>query len=410
MTHPRACLLTIGNELLKGKVLNTNARFLAARLTDLGFEVIEQMSCRDNETEIIRSVHVALQKSKLVIMTGGLGPTPDDLTRQALARCLNVPLILSRRQFAFIRRYYQKRSQTMPSLVKQEALFPKTSTPLFNRYGVALGFYVEYVGRLLVVLPGVPDELERMFDDLVQPLIRRSFHALPKYRPLVVKTTGISEPEVMKRLGKDFLNDTFEFGIYPEIGEVTLRLYADSSEVIRKLKRKIQRRLNDFIFSFEDIPLAQTLGKLLLQTRNTLAVAESCTGGVLSSLITRCPGASRYFLGAVTAYSNKAKQALLNVSAKSLEAGGAVSAQTAREMAVGICQRLHTDYGIGITGIAGPTGGSIKKPVGLVFIGISARNRCRIWQEHFGGDRLQIQTKAAKRALYYLWKEIRPLR
>ena len=405
MIHPRASLLTIGNELLKGKAPNTNAQFLGAGLADLGFEIIDQRACRDNENEIITCLEESLRKAALVVMTGGLGPTPDDLTRQAVAKFLNVPLIISQKQLSIIRRYYQKRGQKMPSLVKREALFPKTSIPLFNRHGAALGFYVTYFSRLMVVLPGVPDEFERMFRELVAPLARRFFPGLSKQRSLIVKTSGISEPEIMKRLGKNFVDGTFEFGIYPEIGEVTLRLYADPLKTIRKLKRRIRKRLGHFIFSFEDISLAEALGRRLFRKRKTLAVAESCTGGLLSAWITKSPGASGYFRGAVTAYSNETKETLLGVSRKTIAAAGSVSPEAAREMALGACRRFQADYGVGITGIAGPAGGSAKKPVGLVFVAVYAGKRGRVWREIFHGDRLQIQARAAKRALYYLWKE-----
>lgn len=400
-------IITIGDELLKGSVLNTNAQFLGKELTDLGFRVYQQASCRDQIPEIENNLKISLQRSDLVILSGGLGPTPDDLTREAVAGYFKVPLKFSSSQYSQIKRHYRRYGYCVPPLVKREAFYPEPAVPLINRHGIALGFYVPRNGRLLVVLPGVPAELQGMFRELVRPLIRKKFSGLGKRPSLLVKMAGISEPDVMKRLGKEFFRDPFDFGIYPEAGEVSIRIYANTPAIIRRLKIMVRRKLHRWVYALEDISLAEGMGKILRKRRQTLAVAESCTGGFLSAEITKIPGASDYFFGGVIAYVNTIKEGGLGVPAKLLAQKGAVSKETALAMADGIRRQMNTTYGIGITGIAGPGGGTRTKPAGLVYIALATPRRQFVFRDQFWGNRQQVQIKAAKRALEYLWREIR---
>jgi nicotinamide-nucleotide amidase len=406
MKRPGAEVLTIGNELLRGTVLNTNAQFLGAALLDLGFETLHQSSCADAIPEIIASLRRALSRSDVVIATGGLGPTPDDLTRDAVAGLFGVPLEISRQQLNFIKSYYRRRNKKMPFMVRKEAMFPKTSVPLFNHYGIALGFSITLGSKILIVLPGVPDELRGMFKTQVLPVLKKNFPALKKRHSLIVKTVGLSEPGVMERLKKDFFSDPFEFGIYPKAGEVALRLYADSPVVLARLEKKLRERLGSAVYAYAEKEISEAVGELLTRKKRSLAVAESCTGGLLAAELTRTPGASRYFLGSMTVYDNRIKE-LLGVPAKTISAYGAVSMQVAKLLASRVREKFGSDYGIGITGIAGPAGGSKKKPVGLVYLALAAPSKVYGWKESFWGNRSQIQTKAVKRALEYLWKEIR---
>lgn len=406
MKRPSAEVLTIGNELLRGTVLNTNAKFLGAALLDLGFDTLHQSSCPDAIPEIIDSLRRALSRSDVVIATGGLGPTPDDLTRDAVSELFGVPLEVSRKQLNFIKGYYRRRNKKMPDMVKKEAMFPKTSVPLFNRYGIALGFSVTLGSKLLIVLPGVPDELHGMFKTQVIPALRNNFPGLKKRYSLIVKTVGLSEPGVMERLKKDFFSDFFEFGIYPKAGEVALRLYADSPAILARLERKVRERLGRAVYAYAEKEISETVGEILTTKKLSLAIAESCTGGLLAAELTRTPGASRYFLGSVTVYDNRIKQ-LLGVPAKDLSAHGAVSMPVAKLLASRIREKFGSDYGVGVTGIAGPGGGNKKKPLGLVYLALATPSKVYGWKEYFWGNRSQIQTKAVKRALEYLWKEIR---
>jgi nicotinamide-nucleotide amidase len=400
--------LTIGDELLKGSVLNTNAQYLGSKLTHLGFSVTGQAACPDDVPAIRKKLTEFLSRSHLVIVSGGLGPTPDDVTREAISSLFKVPLVFSESQFRCIQAHYRKHSHhAVPREVRKEAFYPQNAVPLINRFGIALGFFMNYGnGGLMIVLPGVPRELENMFEALVGPLLKRHFKNLKPKPKLVVRMAGISEPAVMKKLGKDFFEDPFDFGIYPEAGEVSIRLYAESSQIIKKLKRKLKKQLNAFIYAYGESSLTETIGKILTRRKKTLAIAESCTGGLLSSEITRIPGASRYFKGSMTAYDNSVKSSM-GIEKALIEKKGAASKEVARALAVNIRRQMNTTYGIGITGIAGPSGGSRKKPVGLVYISIAAPHHASVHKHLFWGDRLQVQTKAVIKALEYLWQEIR---
>ncbi len=403
----QAGLLTIGNELLKGSVLNTNAAFLGQELTQAGFMVLEQIACRDEIPEITARFGEILSRCDLVIVSGGLGPTPDDVTREGIAAYFHVPLVFSSSQYRLIRGYYRRRGRSIPAIVRREAMFPANAAPLLNRFGIALGFTIQWQDKLVVVLPGVPSELEKMFRDNVKPLIRKCFRKLSNRPGLVARMVGVSEPEVMRRLRADFFEDPFEFGIYPDLGEITLRLQADKAAVIQRLKTKIRKRLQPWLYAMEDISLSETIGRALAAKRQSLAVAESCTGGRLASEITRVPGSSRYFFGGAVAYDNALKQSLAGVSPATLKKSGAVSPETALELARGIRRITGASYGIGITGVAGPEGGTQQKPVGLVYLALVSHKRARVWKENFWGDRFQVQAKAVTKILEYLWRDLK---
>ena len=406
--RPRAELLTVGTELLTGTVLNTNAQFLSRELTSLGIRMTHQTSCHDEKRAIQEALGRALLRSEIVVVTGGLGPTPDDVTREALADFFGRTLVLSRPQWRRVQKYYRAKGQLVPAMVKQEACFPHHARPLLNRFGIALGFIVESCGRLVVALPGVPGELTRLFQFQVAPYLRRRFPKLVPRRALIAKIAGLSEPTVMKRLGKDFFKQgTFQFGIYPEVGEVTLRIYADSKAFLARLRRSIERTLGRDVYAYDEKPLESVIGKLLLKKRYSFAVAESCTGGQIAERITRISGASRYFAGGVVAYADSVKVGTLGVSKEALREGGAVSIRVVRAMAEGVRHRFGTKLGLAITGIAGPGGGSRKKPVGRVYIAISSGKRSAVWNEFFRGDRIQIQDRAVKKALEHLWRWVK---
>lgn len=403
--RPPAELITIGTELLTGSVVNTNAAYLGRELTKLGFKVHWQSACRDEGRAIQEVLRRALERSEVVIVSGGLGPTPDDLTRESLAQFFKVPLTFSRVQYRIILRHYRKRGKRTPSLVKREAYFPANSKPLLNRFGIALGFLIEKEGRFVIVLPGVPGELVRLFESRLKPFLKKNFPRLHPPASLVVKTVGLSEPTIMKRLGSSFFKmGEFEFGIYPEIGEVALRLYGGSPALIRRLKEKIRKAMGKDIYSFSEEGLESVIGKKLRARRWTLSLAESCTGGKGAGRITRVPGASRYFLGGIVAYRGQIKTLALEVPPSLLEKKGAVSPETAFAMARGVRRQFASTFGLSITGIAGPGGGSTGKPVGLVYLAIASRKGGKVWKEYFTGDREEIRARAVKKSLEYLWR------
>ena len=401
-------ILTVGNEILTGSVLNGNAAFLGKELNAQGFEVRYQSSCPDQKEGIYEALRTAMRRAQITIVTGGLGPTPDDVTRDSVAGYFQVPLVFSKTQFREIAGHYRKRGKKVPSLVKREAYFPANAVPLINQFGIALGFSIEERGRLLFVLPGVPGELIRLFSHRVLPFLKRRFPGIRARGALVVKTIGVSEAVIMRRLKNKFFQlGSFDFGIYPESGEVSLRLYARETPVLRRVKKYITQRLKDDIYTFRNESIEEVVGRCLSRRRGLLAVAESCTGGGLSQRIVRCPGASRYFLGSVVAYQNRLKISELDVSKRVLRKKGAVSKETAIQMAEGVRKRFKSTLGLSVTGIAGPTGGTQKKPVGLVCFGLVAPGRSLAWQDSFYGDREQVQERAVKKALEYLWRWVR---
>lgn len=408
MIRPKAEILTVGAELLTGSTVNTNAAFLGRELTDLGFEVLGQTACPDEVPSIQAALGRALRQADLVIVSGGLGPTPDDVTRDALADFFNAPLVFSKVQYREIKRQYRRRGRSVPEIVKREARFPANAKPVFNRFGVALGFIIQERGAVVIAVPGVPGELIRLYQVHLKPFLRRRFTGLGRPARLIVKTVGLSEPSIMKRLSKNFFKmGDFKFGIYPQAGEVTIRIRADQAALVTGLKKYVSRFLKGNIYSFDEREIEGVIGKRLTQKKWTLAIAESCTGGQVSKRITRVPGSSRYFLGGVVAYQNRIKTALLGVPQSTLLSKGAVSRQAAVAMAKGVRQRFNAKLGISVTGIAGPGGGTRQKPVGLVYLAISGPNRSQSWKERFTGDREQIQERATKKALESLWRWIR---
>lgn len=403
-TRPAAELLTIGTELLTGSTINTNTVYLGKELTGLGFKVERQGSVRDEPEAIKDALSRALRRSDVIIVTGGLGPTPDDITRETLADYFHAPLTFSSKQYELIRRLYRARGKQVPSMVKKEAYFPANAKPVLNQFGVALGFIIKEKVKIVIALPGVPGELTRLFETRIKSYLSKEFKADPIY-DLVVKTVGLSEPTIMRRLGNGFFNlGPFEFGIYPSAGEVSLRIYADSKALIAKIKKWVQEKLEGDIYTFSHEPLEQVVGNEIKKRRWTLSIAESCTGGRVSAKLTALAGASDYLKGAVVVYHNQTKENLVGVSKAILETKGAVSKECAFAMARGIKEKMKTTLGVSITGIAGPSGGMKHKPVGLVFFCISGLKEEKVWEERFLGDREQIQDRATKKILEYLWR------
>lgn len=405
--RPSAAVLSVGNEVLRGSTVNSNAAFLGKELSELGFDVGIHTVCPDTEEAIRFHLGDLFRRTDVVILSGGLGPTPDDVTREGIAAYFNVPLIFSKAQFSRLCRIYKRFEKPVPLLVRREAYYPANAKPLLNRFGIALGFMIEKKGKLVIALPGVPSELINMYGDVVRPLLKKHYPQVEPVNQLIVKMAGISEPDVMMKLRKDFFADRFVFGIYPTAGEVAIRIQADSWKLLKKLKQKISKRLQDFIYAWEDLPLARVVGQLLEEREETLAVAESCTGGLLSSEISRYAGASRFFKGGAVVYHQEIKTQL-GVDLRILRKHGEVSPEVAKALAIAVRSRMNSTYGVGITGIAGPRGGSRKKPVGLVFIAWAGpQGSPKVWRHHFWGDRRQIQRRATVKSLEYLWRKIR---
>ncbi|MEX0600240.1 MAG: competence/damage-inducible protein A [Rhodothermales bacterium] len=383
----RAVLLTIGDELLIGQVVDSNAAWLGEQLSLSGIDVTRTVTVGDDLVELERELARALDESDLVVTTGGLGPTHDDVTREAIAEVYGVDLEFHPGTFDRIRRRFESRGRRMPDSNRAQAMVPAGFAVLPNPAGTAPGLWREGVrsvnGRaMLAVLPGVPHEMKRLFRDEVQPrVLERGNVRMIEHRTL--RTAGIGESNLQDAIGdlSDVLQDTLRLAYLPSTTGVRLRLTAfgkSGSDVhahLQEFEGILRERIGRFIYGTENESLEGVVGRLLRERNLTIAVAESCTGGYVAHTITNVSGSSSYMLGGVIAYSNRIKTELLGVDPEVLEGDGAVSEAVARQMAAGIREHMDADIGVSTTGIAGPTGGTSEKPVGTVWIGYADRSR-----------------------------------
>ncbi|MGF1499109.1 MAG: competence/damage-inducible protein A [Elainellaceae cyanobacterium] len=371
-------VICIGTELLLGEVLNSNAQFLAQQLAQLGIPHYYQTVVGDNPTRIKRAIAIACERSRLLIFTGGLGPTPDDLTTETLADFFDVPLIERPDIWEEITEKYAHRGRQVSPSNRKQALVPQGAASLPNPIGSAPGIIWEArPGLTILTFPGVPREMQAMWQETAVPYLRQQGWGTATFHSRILRHWGIAESTLAEKVSAFLELDNPTVAPYASKGEVRLRITANaaSDEAARQLIDPVEQQLRDLIgadcFGTDEDTLASVVGDLLQSANHTLAVAESCTGGGLGQLITSIPGSSRYFWGGVIAYDNRIKEALLGVSSEDLATEGAVSATVAKQMAVGVRDRLGTTWGISITGIAGPDGGTADKPVGLVYIGLA---------------------------------------
>ncbi|MFQ5870276.1 MAG: competence/damage-inducible protein A [Candidatus Zixiibacteriota bacterium] len=371
-------IITIGDELLYGQTVDTNSAYLGERLTSLGIEVKHKSTIRDEAKEIAAAIKLAMERSDLVITTGGLGPTPDDVSKKAICDYFGKELVLYEDILRKVESWYTQKGVEMPAIVRSQALLPQGTIPLSNDWGTAPGIFIEEKGKLFFALPGVPNEMERIFDNGIVPILEERIPGGRVIAFRTIRTAGISEARLHEKLSS-ILEETGDIGIafLPTSSGVDLRLTIKSNnptEAQRKLdqfEKRIREKAEKYIYGAGEEILEKAVGDLLRQKKLTVAVAESCTGGLLGKKFTNIPGSSDYFLGGVITYSDELKMKLLGVPKEVLEKEGAVSENCALSMAEGVKKLTGADYGISITGIAGPTGGAVDKPVGLVYIGIA---------------------------------------
>ncbi len=380
----RAVALTIGDELLIGEIVNTNAAWLGEQLNRSGVDLARVVTVGDEPDELRRELEFALRDGDLVILTGGLGPTHDDITREVLANSFGVELRFDPGVYEAIRRRFDARGRHMPESNRAQAMVPQGFDVLPNPDGTAPGLWrawsIDGIERMLAVLPGVPHEMMALFRNEVHPrLTARKDLRIIRHRTL--RTAGIGESSLQEKIGdlSDLLSPSLRLAYLPNTSGVRLRLsaYGQSSSDVDALLDRLESRLRDragsFIFGQGDETLEEVVGRLLIARGLTIAVAESCTGGHVCHQITNVSGSSAYMAGGIVAYSNRVKRDILGVQAAVLEIEGAVSEAVARQMAEGVRRRLHADVGISTTGIAGPSGGTPDKPVGTVWIGLADR-------------------------------------
>ena len=401
-------IITIGNELTSGSSQDTNATFIANQLHTIGVEVVKITTVGDDSERIVDALRSVQQKVGFVIVTGGLGPTVDDITAQAAAEALRKKLVLNKRVLKAMEERFRKFGRKMSSNNVKQAYLPNDSNIIPNPIGTACGFSLTKGNTLFIFLPGVPREMKRMLEESIIPLIKREQPETTVISSCVLKIFGKSESycdQMLSDLMKSEKEITFAFlPHYPEIYIKLTMLGKDKKYMKKKLKaveRKIKTKkiLGDVVFGKDEETLEEVVGKLLRSKGATISVAESCTGGLITHRLTNVPGSSDYLERSLIVYSGKAKKELLNVPAGILNRCGAVSKETAERMAKGIKSLSKTTFGLAVTGIAGPAGGTPEKPVGTVFISLSHKRQVKTQKHSFYGNREQIKFMTSQYAL-----------
>ena len=414
-------LINTGSELMLGRVLNMHQQWLCRRLADLGYVVTRQVAVPDTGNDIEQAVREALARADLIITTGGLGPTSDDLTRDLVAQLLGKELREDAAVLAHIRSFFESRKRPMPERTKVQAMVPDGATVLHNPHGTAPGLAMEVRPNhfrtggqpsWLIMLPGPPRELRPMFTDTVAPLLRRVLPLASEFVCRTLRTTGIGESVVEEKIGgplQRWVEAGLDLGYCARPGQVDVRLAARGADAERQGQEAeaiVRGLIGPYIYGVEDEDLETVIVRLLTERKATLALAESCTGGCIANRVTNVPGASAVLLAGLVTYSNAAKQKFLGVQAETLARHGAVSKPVAREMAEGARKQIQADYALSVTGIAGPSGGTPKKPIGTVFIGLAAPSGTVAERQFNPYDRETFKQVTTQQALELLRRTI----
>ncbi|MBX2842172.1 MAG: competence/damage-inducible protein A [Flammeovirgaceae bacterium] len=381
MKHVLAEIITIGDEILYGQITDTNSQWISAELDKAGIRTKRKVSIGDQKPEILSAIEEAQTRADIILITGGLGPTKDDITKKTFAEYFGVEMYQDKSVLENIENLFKSRGRELNELNQQQASVPKNARVIMNLVGTAPGMWFEKKGKVLVSMPGVPSEMKKMMSEQIIPLLQERFDT-PFILHKMIKTIGIGESKLAPIIAdwEDNLPEHIKLAYLPRMGQVRLRLTAfgtNKEKLILDIAKQIEKVfpiIDKYVYGFDNEEVEHTIGNLLLQKKQTLATAESCTGGLLADKITDIPGCSAYFKGGIVAYSNDIKVSQLGVSAATLEVHGAVSEQTAMEMAENVRKRYNADYGISTTGIAGPDGGVPGKPVGTIYIGYSDKN------------------------------------
>ena len=401
----RAEIIAIGSELLTPYRLDTNSLFLTDGLNQVGIRVIHKAVVGDSLDDMRASFRQALDRADLIVACGGLGPTDDDRTREAVADLLGRKLELNEGVLRHIQELFRRFGRVMPEINRRQAMVPEGATVIPNPRGSAPGLWIETSGHIVILLPGVPSELRAMFEQEVRPRLTRLGHD-ERLFTRDLRITGLPESEVEQRVSP-------LYALYPDTETTILasppgiqlhprvwsRDPAQANQILDEMVKRMALALGEHLYSTEGEAMEEVVARVLTENRATIAVAESCTGGLLAERLTNIPGSSIYFLGGVVCYSNELKSALVDVPAELIESKGAVSPDVALALADGIRKRTGATIGVGVTGIAGPGGGTPEKPVGLVHIGIADERGPRERRFQFPGDRERIRMHASQTAL-----------
>lgn len=413
----KAEIIAVGTELLLGQIVNTNAQYLSQELAGLGIDVYFQTVVGDNLKRLQQAIAIAQERADFILFTGGIGPTQDDLTKDALAEKLGRNLHIHQPSMDAIEQFFSSRGAHMVESNRRQALMIEGSDPLPNETGLAVGNALAQDGKFYMVLPGPPKEMKPMFEHQGKRWLQQ--HALSEVRPLfsrMLKFAGIGESALEAKL-IDLIEKQQETTIapYAKVGEVTIRLSTKADNVeaanilLNRAEKEIRERLAEHLYAAEDMPIEQVIVHSMTERGLTLAAAESCTGGLLSEMITNIPGSSAMFNGGIVCYSNALKEKLLHVPKELLEgksAPGAVSAEVAEVLADQMRLIADSDFAVSITGVAGP-GASERKPAGLVYIAIAERGkRTEVKKLQLSGTREMNRLRSVNAVLYQLWRRL----
>ncbi|HWQ61101.1 MAG TPA: competence/damage-inducible protein A [Negativicutes bacterium] len=402
-------IVTTGTELLLGQIINTNAPYMARRLNEAGFDVLFQSTVGDNRVRMAQVLTAALDRADIVITTGGLGPTQGDITKHVTAELLGRPLYLHEPSLESIKAFFASRKLTMTDNNIRQAMIPEGAIVLDNERGTAPGVIIETGKNTVIHLPGPPHEMEYMLETAVLPYLKKRFGLQGTILSRVLRTYGLGESSLEERI-KDYIRNQGNptIALLARNAEIHVRLTAKASSdaealaLVTGLERQLRERIGEYIFGEDEDTLESVIGRELTARKLTLALAESCTGGLVTSRITDIPGSSAYLAGTVVSYSNEIKTSAVGVPADVIAAHGAVSVETAKAMADGIRGRFKTDIGVGVTGIAGPTGALPGKPVGLVYVAVAGPVGTYCFEHNFTGQRTGIKHRTVLAALNHL--------
>ncbi len=405
-------IITIGDELLIGQVIDTNSAWIAERLNSIGIKVHQITSISDNREHILKTLHEASSRARLILITGGLGPTKDDITKQTLCEFFSSHLVLNPVALKNVESLFRKRGMKVTELNRQQAMVPECCNVIPNENGTAPGMRFEKDGCIYISMPGVPFEMKAIIENYVIPELFKTSETFILHRTIL--TQGIGESHLSAKIEnwETSLPSQIKLAYLPQPGIVRLRLSAsgNNEEQLKTLLKKAEQELllliPEYVFGFDTDTLEEVAGKILDNRGLTLATAESCTGGTIASLITSIAGSSGYFKGSIVAYSNQIKEKILSVPAPMLEQYGAVSMQVVETMAQNARILFQCDYSIAVSGIAGPSGGSVEKPLGTTWIAIATPDKIISQKFMFGDHRGRNIRKASLAALHMLVKEL----
>lgn len=401
-------ILSIGDEILFGQTLDTNSHWISRKLDQIGVRVVRKSTIGDNEQDILKAFEKAESKADIILITGGLGPTDDDLTKPTLAKYFNTDLVMNEQWLDVITQYFEERNRKLLDVNRDQALLPANSTMLPNPRGTAPGMWFHEGNKIFVSLPGVPMEMKYLIEHEVIPRLKE-IHELPVIYHKIIRTIGIGESTLADIL-KGWANELpghIKLAYLPELAEVKLRLTAigeNRDKLANEVSKQVDKLINKagkYIYGYDNTSIEQVVSSLLKEKKLSLSIAESCSGGYASHLITSLPGSSTFYKGAVIAYSNEIKENILQVPHSILTQYGAVSEQTVVEMAKNVRKCFNTDVGLAISGIAGPDGGTKEKPVGTIWICADVKNSVKTKKLHYNRERM-MNIKASSKALLNL--------